>query len=97
MYFGNVILMIGTPLALGSYWGLLVVIVGFAVPAIRITDEESLLKQELAGYRDNGIAARRSKRRLISAAAGTIKARGKRFNSSAVGRTASLWDFGGHP
>ncbi len=26
MYFGNVILMIGIPLALGSYWGLLIVI-----------------------------------------------------------------------
>ena len=52
MYFGNVILMIGTPLALGSYWGLLVVIVGLAVLALRITDEESLLKQELAGYRE---------------------------------------------
>ena len=52
MYFGNVILMIGTPLALGSYWGLLVVIVGLAVLALRITDEESLLKQELGGYRE---------------------------------------------
>ncbi len=52
MYFGNVILMVGTPLALGSYWGLLVVIVGLAVLALRITDEESLLKQDLAGYRE---------------------------------------------
>jgi protein-S-isoprenylcysteine O-methyltransferase Ste14 len=52
MYFGNVILMVGTPLALGSYWGLLIVIVGLAVLALRITDEESLLKQELAGYRE---------------------------------------------
>ena len=43
MYFGNVILMIGTPLALGSYWGLLFVIVGLAVLALRITDEETLL------------------------------------------------------
>ncbi len=29
MYFGNVVLMIGIPLALGSYWGLLFVIAGF--------------------------------------------------------------------
>ena len=52
MYFGNVILMVGTPLALGSYWGLLFVVVGLAVLALRITDEETLLKQELAGYRE---------------------------------------------
>jgi protein-S-isoprenylcysteine O-methyltransferase Ste14 len=52
MYFGNVILMIGTPLALGSYWGLLVVIVGLAVLALRITDEEALLTDQLAGYRE---------------------------------------------
>jgi protein-S-isoprenylcysteine O-methyltransferase Ste14 len=50
MYFGNVILMIGAPLALGSYWGLLILVVGLAVLAVRITDEEALLKQELAGY-----------------------------------------------
>lgn len=52
MYFGNVILMIGVPLALGSYWALLIVIVGLAVLALRINDEEALLKQELAGYRE---------------------------------------------
>jgi protein-S-isoprenylcysteine O-methyltransferase Ste14 len=50
MYFGNVILMIGAPLALGSYWGLLILVVGLAVLAVRITDEEALLKQDLAGY-----------------------------------------------
>jgi protein-S-isoprenylcysteine O-methyltransferase Ste14 len=52
MYFGNVILMIGTPLALGSYWGLLIVIAGLAVLALRITDEEALLTDQLAGYRE---------------------------------------------
>ncbi len=52
MYFGNVILMIGIPLALGSYWGLLIVIAGLLVLALRINDEEELLTQELAGYRD---------------------------------------------
>jgi len=31
MYFGNVVLMIGIPLALGSYWGLLFVLPGLAV------------------------------------------------------------------
>ena len=52
MYFGNVILMVGTPLALGSYWGLLIVVVGLAVLAVRINDEEALLKQDLTGYRE---------------------------------------------
>ena len=52
MYFGNVILMVGTPLALGSYWGLLIVVVGLAVLAVRITDEEALLTQDLTGYRE---------------------------------------------
>lgn len=52
MYFGNVILMIGTPLALGSYWALLIVVVGLALLTVRINDEEALLKQELAGYRE---------------------------------------------
>jgi len=52
MYFGNVILMVGVPLALGSYWGLLIVVAGLAVLAVRIKDEESLLTQDLAGYRE---------------------------------------------
>lgn len=52
MYFGNIILMIGIPLALGSYWGLLLVVPGVVVLALRIVDEEALLTAELAGYRD---------------------------------------------
>jgi protein-S-isoprenylcysteine O-methyltransferase Ste14 len=52
MYFGNVVLMIGIPLALGSYWGLLFVIPGLVVLAVRILDEEKVLTLELAGYRD---------------------------------------------
>jgi protein-S-isoprenylcysteine O-methyltransferase Ste14 len=51
MYFGNVVLMIGIPLALGSYWGLLFVIPGLAVLATRILDEEKVLTQQLTGYR----------------------------------------------
>lgn len=50
MYVGNVIMMIGIPLALGSYWGLLFVIPGVLVLVVRIRDEESMLAQELAGY-----------------------------------------------
>jgi protein-S-isoprenylcysteine O-methyltransferase Ste14 len=52
MYFGNVIMMIGVPLALGSYWGLIFVIAGVIVLGLRISDEEAMLEQELAGYRD---------------------------------------------
>jgi protein-S-isoprenylcysteine O-methyltransferase Ste14 len=52
MYTGNVILMVGTPLALGSYWGLVFVIPGLAALALRIRDEEKLLEQDLSGYRE---------------------------------------------
>ena len=50
MYFGNLVMMVGVPLALGSYWGLLFVIPGLAVLATRILDEEKALESELAGY-----------------------------------------------
>lgn len=52
MYAGNVIMMIGIPLALDSYWGLLFVIPGAIVLALRIFDEEKLLIHELPGYRE---------------------------------------------
>ncbi|VEG39301.1 putative protein-S-isoprenylcysteine methyltransferase [Mycolicibacterium flavescens] len=50
MYLGNVILMIGVPLALGSWWGLVFVPVGLAILALRVRDEEALLADDLAGY-----------------------------------------------
>ncbi|OBH30845.1 hypothetical protein A5692_18400 [Mycobacterium sp. E342] len=52
MYVGNVIMMIGMPLALGSYWGLLFVLPGGVMLALRILDEEKLLTAELTGYRE---------------------------------------------
>jgi protein-S-isoprenylcysteine O-methyltransferase Ste14 len=52
MYTGNVIMMVGIPLALGSYWGLLFVVPGVIVLASRINDEEKLLQKELDGYRE---------------------------------------------
>jgi protein-S-isoprenylcysteine O-methyltransferase Ste14 len=52
MYTGNVVLMLGIPLALGSYWGLLLFIPGLVVLVLRIRDEEDLLTHELSGYRD---------------------------------------------
>jgi protein-S-isoprenylcysteine O-methyltransferase Ste14 len=52
MYFGTLIMMLGTPLALGSLWGLLAVVVALPVLAARILDEEQMLTEELAGYRE---------------------------------------------
>jgi protein-S-isoprenylcysteine O-methyltransferase Ste14 len=52
MYTGNVIMMLGIPLALGSYWGLVFVIPGVTALVLRIRDEEQLLREELDGYRD---------------------------------------------
>jgi protein-S-isoprenylcysteine O-methyltransferase Ste14 len=52
MYIGNLITMVGIPLALASYWGLVFVVPGLIVLALRIRDEEKLLQQELDGYRE---------------------------------------------
>lgn len=50
MYSGSVIMMVGVPLALDSYWGLVVVIPALVALALRIRDEEELLQQQLSGY-----------------------------------------------
>ncbi|HET6732537.1 methyltransferase family protein [Mycobacterium sp.] len=50
MYSGALIMMIGTPLALDSYWGLVALIPSLVVLAFRILDEEKALTQELTGY-----------------------------------------------
>jgi protein-S-isoprenylcysteine O-methyltransferase Ste14 len=52
LYVGVIIMMAGVPPALGSWWGLLVLIPCFAGLAVRIADEEKMLEQELAGYRE---------------------------------------------
>ena len=62
MYTGTVIMMLGIPLALGSYWGLVFVIPGLIGLAGRIGDEEQLLKQELDEYSDY---AQRVRYRLV--------------------------------
>lgn len=51
MYVGVLIMVAGIPLALGSWWGL-VVILALDIPILmwRILDEERLLKKELSGY-----------------------------------------------
>jgi len=50
MYVGVLIMMAGIPLALGSWWGLVILIPGVMVLILRILDEEKMLKQELEGY-----------------------------------------------
>lgn len=52
MYAGTLIMLIGTPLALDSYWGLVAVLPSLALLALRISDEEAMLREQLAGYRD---------------------------------------------
>lgn len=52
MYTGNVVMLIGIPLALGSYLGLVFVVPALIVLALRIRDEEKLLQEQLNGYRE---------------------------------------------
>jgi protein-S-isoprenylcysteine O-methyltransferase Ste14 len=50
MYVGSLIYMVGMPITLGSWWGL--VVIPLMLPALlwRLFDEEKLLKENLAGY-----------------------------------------------
>jgi len=50
MYTGALILMLGIPLALGSWWSILMFIPGVAVIRWRLLDEERFLSKNLAGY-----------------------------------------------
>jgi protein-S-isoprenylcysteine O-methyltransferase Ste14 len=50
MYVGVLIMVIGVPLALGSWWGLLVVLASIAILVLRILDEEKMLRGQLEGY-----------------------------------------------
>lgn len=50
MYLAAMVIMVGIPLALGSYWGLAGLSLGVLVLALRIEDEENMLEHELAGY-----------------------------------------------
>jgi protein-S-isoprenylcysteine O-methyltransferase Ste14 len=52
MYTGTLVMMLGTPLALDSLWGLLALIPGLAALTLRIADEEKMLVEELTGYRE---------------------------------------------
>jgi protein-S-isoprenylcysteine O-methyltransferase Ste14 len=52
MYAYTVLLLIGTPLLLGSLWGLLGVLLLMPLFALRTLSEEAMLMDGLAGYRD---------------------------------------------
>jgi protein-S-isoprenylcysteine O-methyltransferase Ste14 len=52
MYVGVLVMVLGTPLALGSWWGLLILALTVPVLVWRILDEEKVLEHELAGYTD---------------------------------------------
>ncbi|MEB3068782.1 methyltransferase family protein [[Mycobacterium] vasticus] len=52
MYLSLLVTMVGLAPALGSYWGLAGAIVSVPILVVRILDEERLLTQQLAGYRD---------------------------------------------
>lgn len=50
MYLGVLVMTIGTPIAIGSYWGLAFAALTMLVLILRILDEEKGLKEELQGY-----------------------------------------------
>ena len=56
MYAGAVLLIFAVPVALGSWWGLLVAVIATPVLVVRILDEERALGAELPGYKDYLVA-----------------------------------------
>jgi protein-S-isoprenylcysteine O-methyltransferase Ste14 len=50
MYAGALVMLFGTPLALGSWWGLLLMIPMTLVLVLRLLDEERFLAKNLPGY-----------------------------------------------
>lgn len=50
MYFGALFLVVGTPLALGSWWSLLLVPLFLPILYFRIVNEEKVLARDLQGY-----------------------------------------------
>ena len=50
MYAGALVMLFGTPLALGSWWGLLLLIPMTLVLVLRLLDEERFLAKNLPGY-----------------------------------------------
>jgi protein-S-isoprenylcysteine O-methyltransferase Ste14 len=62
MYAGALVMMVGVPIALGSWWSLVPVGAMVAVIVARLLDEESLLADRLPGYPEH---RSRVKHRLV--------------------------------
>jgi protein-S-isoprenylcysteine O-methyltransferase Ste14 len=52
IYIGALVMLLGVPLALGSWWGLLALIPMVLVIVLRLLDEEKFLVRNLPGYSD---------------------------------------------
>jgi protein-S-isoprenylcysteine O-methyltransferase Ste14 len=52
MYAGALVMLVGIPLALGSWWGLFALLLILPVLIWRLLDEERFLRQNLPGYAD---------------------------------------------
>jgi len=50
MYSGSLLYLLGMPLALGSWWGLFVILLMMPTGLWRLFDEEKFLNKNLAGY-----------------------------------------------
>ncbi len=50
MYSGVLVMLVGVPPALGSWWGVLSLLLFVPILVLRIGDEEAMLRQELDGY-----------------------------------------------
>jgi protein-S-isoprenylcysteine O-methyltransferase Ste14 len=50
MYAGALVMLLGMPLALGSWWGLLVIVAMMPALLWRLFDEEKFLSRNLPGY-----------------------------------------------
>ncbi|MDR3586201.1 MAG: isoprenylcysteine carboxylmethyltransferase family protein [Desulfosporosinus sp.] len=52
MYLGNLFMLVGAPLMLGSIYGLIIGLIAIFLMAVRIIGEERMLVDELEGYED---------------------------------------------
>ena len=52
MYSGGIVMLLGTPLALGSWWGLLIFFPITFIIVLRLLDEEKFMFQALLGYKE---------------------------------------------
>lgn len=52
MYSGTIVMFLSTPLALGSYWALIPFVMVLFTFVLRILNEEKVLSEQLAGYRE---------------------------------------------